>query len=93
MSWSQPKVCLFPIRPRLVRAGKTELRSQMAYFLKQGVSRGILDCRCRQPGAGLRDRRESLGGAGPGGTPLNMPIEVRPVMSGAASRNVVTELR
>lgn len=41
----------------------------------------LLDRRLREPEPGLRDRNPCIGGSGTGGAPLNMPIEVREVMS------------
>ena len=73
----------FPDQAKLVRSGKNGVPITDGVFPgEQGISGGILDCRCRISGASLRDRGKSVGGAGPGGKPLNMPIEVRPIMSG-----------
>jgi hypothetical protein len=49
---------------------------------KQGIPGGLLDRRCQHTGASLCSRRTNFSGAGTSGSPLNMPIEVRPVPSG-----------
>ena len=47
----------------------------------QGVPRRLLDRRCREPGAAYEIAARISPAPGKGGAPLNMPIEVRQVMS------------
>ena len=55
----------FPDQAKLVRAGKDGVPITDGVFPEsQGISRGILDCRCRLSGASLCHRRKSVGGAG-----------------------------
>ena len=57
----------WPSEAKLVRAGKDGAPITDGVFPGiQGVSRRLLDCRCRLSGASLCHRGESVGGAGTG---------------------------
>ena len=81
-----------PGEAKLVRAGKNGAPVTDGPFPEiEGVPRRLLDHRRRQAGARLRARGQGSAAPGPGGTPLNMPIEVRQVMSGPPDRSVTAE--
>ena len=72
-----------PGEARIVRAGKSgapEVTDGPFPEAKEFLA-GYWIVDVESTGAGVRDCGEGVGGAGQGGVPLNMPIEVRQVMS------------
>ena len=76
-----------PDQAKLVRAGARRRADHRRRLPRvQGVPGGLLDRRRRDAGARYAIAAEASAAPGPGGKPLNMPIEVRQVMSGPPSR-------
>ena len=75
-----------PGEAKLVRAGKNgEPVTRGPFPAVKEFLAGYWIVDVDTPGARLRDRGESSAERGPGGAPLNMPIEVRQVMNAPAA--------
>jgi len=73
----------FPDQAKLVRAGKDGLPTTDGVFPEsKEFLAGFWIIDVESPGRAYEIAAKVSGAPGPGGAPLNMPIEVRPIMSG-----------
>ena len=66
---------------RARRQERNTRRHRRSVSGSQGVPRRLLDCRLREQGSGVQLAARVSAAPGKGGVPLNMPVEVREVMS------------
>ena len=86
-SWCPPKAWRGPSRPSWCGPARTARRSRTAYFPRaKEFLAGYWIVDVESPERAYAIAAQASAAPGPGGAPLNMPIEVRQVMSGPARR-------